>query len=212
MVLLVLLHFYLFNLLNTQWNFGCLGFTKISPYSNGLLYEQCVTCFCFLNFSLLRYHSIVFCLYCFQKQICHFYLWASACRLSPTPPLCQRYLRYSPYSNFDSDMTWWLNWRFVMFLESLVLMFSLNLESLRPLHLHIFFLSLFLLQGLQLHAYHTPWMHLCKILSIWNTFIVTNLMSLTAYSDICVSSGSVLIKFFSSLCFMNSISSSLNAW
>lgn len=50
MVLLVLLHFYLFNLWNTQWNFGCLGFTKISPYSNGLLYEQCVTCFCFLNF------------------------------------------------------------------------------------------------------------------------------------------------------------------
>ena len=110
-----------------------------------------------LLLGMLRYHSIVFCLYCFQKQICHFYLWASACRLSPTPPLCQRYLRYSPYSNFDSDMTWWLNWRFVMFLESLVLMFSLNLESLRPLHLHIFFLSLFLLQGLQLHAYHTPW-------------------------------------------------------
>ena len=39
-------------------------------------------------------------------------------------------------------------------------------------------------------------MHLSKILSIWNTFIITNLMSLTASADICVSSGSVLIKFF----------------
>lgn len=37
-----------FNLLNTRWNFGCLGFTKISPYSSGLLCEQCVSCFYFL--------------------------------------------------------------------------------------------------------------------------------------------------------------------
>lgn len=36
-ILFVVLHFCLFSLLYTQWNFGAFGLIKISPYLNGLL-------------------------------------------------------------------------------------------------------------------------------------------------------------------------------
>lgn len=44
----LLFHFHSINLLDTQWNFGCFGFIKISPYFDGHQQEHCIICFYFL--------------------------------------------------------------------------------------------------------------------------------------------------------------------